>query len=241
MALTPYQQLQQIKDQYNSIGFHFAQTRKKRMWAEVLPFVQKIKPKMRVLDVGCGNGRLLPELSGIKVYYTGLDFSEVLIEKARKRFPKRRFLVRDVTNAKDWENLGKYDAVFCLGVLHHIPDRNRQHDLVQQMYKHTKQGGFVLISIWNLWNLRWWKLHLKQLAKKIDYGNLSFIWVPYKVSDGKKVVRQVARFCKAFIPGDLLSLVKQVGYTVKVFYYAKRGRTKMSILKGENFLIYAEK
>jgi len=240
MALTPYQQLQKVKDQYNSIGQHFAETRKKRMWAEVLPFVQKVKPGMRVLDVGCGSGRLIPELAGIKVDYTGIDFSETLIEQAKKRFPKREFLLGDITNPADWRKIGKYDAIFCLGVLHHIPDRKRQHDLIQQMYSHTAKGGFLLVSIWNLWSIRWWKLHLKQLLKKIEYGDLSYLWIPYKVSDGKTVVKQVMRFCKAYFAGELIRLIKQVGYKVKIFHYAKRGDEKLSIFDGENFIVYAE-
>jgi len=237
MALTPYQQLQQVKDHYNSIGQHFAETRKKKMQLELVEFAKMVKPGMRVLDVGCGSGRLLTELAGKKVYYTGLDFSSTLIKQAQKRYPKRRFKVADVTNPDSWKGIGKFDAVFCLGVMHHIPDRKRQHGILQNMFRHTKSGGMVVISVWNLWQSRFWKKHLSQWKKKIEYGNFSFIWVPYSVSDGRNIVKRVNRFCKAYFPGELLRLVKQVGFQVEVWHYAKRGEIKLSMSEGENFVI----
>jgi 2-polyprenyl-3-methyl-5-hydroxy-6-metoxy-1,4-benzoquinol methylase len=239
MPLSAYQQVQQVKDHYNLIGEHFSETRKKRMWAEILPFTKLVKNEMKVLDVGCGNGRLVPEFKGRKVKYLGIDFSQSLIDQAKLRFPSRRFLNRDITSSTDWDRIGEYDAVFCLGVLHHIPDRKRQHEVLQQLYAHTKPGGFVVISVWNLWQLRFLKLHLLQLKKKADYGNFSYLWVPYKVSDGVKNIRTVKRFCKAYLPGELLGLVKQVGYKIDTYYYAINGETHKSIFKGQNFCLLA--
>ena len=241
MALTPYQQIQQVRDHYNTIGLDFAETRKKRLWAEILPFLKLIKPGMRVLDVGCGSGRLLSELSKRKIDYLGLDFSEVLLQQAKKSFPKERFLLRDITTEDGWQRVGEYDAIFCLGVLHHIPDRKTQHDVLRQMYLHTKPDGFVVISVWNLWQFRFWKYHLKQVFRKIKSANPSYVWIPYSISDGQQVVKKTWRFCKAFGVGELIQLVKQVGYQIDSFYYASKGKTHLSIFKGENFCLLARK
>ncbi|NMC36389.1 methyltransferase domain-containing protein [Candidatus Beckwithbacteria bacterium] len=241
MPLSPYQQVQQVKDHYNTIGLHFAETRKKRLWPEILPFVAQVKPGMRVLDVGCGSGRLLTELGGKKIYYLGIDFSQVLIDQAKKRFPKRRFLVRDITTSDGWKNIGQFDAVFCLGVFHHIPDRNRQHEVMKQIFKHTKADGFAVFSIWNLWQTRFWKYHFNQLSKKLQYNDFSFVWVPYSVSDGQKTVKRVWRFCKAFFPGEFLRLVKQTGFSLDTFYFAAKGQIRLSIFNGQNFCLLARK
>ena len=113
MPLSAYQQIQQVKDHYNAIGLHFAETRKKRLWPEILPFIREIKRGMRVLDVGCGSGRLLSELKGKKIFYKGIDFSKTLLNQAKAQYPKRLFLLKDITLPKSWEKMGKYDAIFC--------------------------------------------------------------------------------------------------------------------------------
>jgi len=241
MPLTPYQQIQQVKDNYNTVGLAFAQTRKKRLWAEILPFLKLVEPGMKVLDVGCGSGRLLSELNRHKINYLGVDFSQVLLEQAKKHFPHRKFLLRDVTKEEGWQRIGQYDALFCLGVLHHLPDRQSQHEVLKQMFLHTKPEGFIMISVWNLWQWRFWKYHLKQIFRKLEYGNLSFVWIPYSVSDGQKVTKRVERFCKAFWPGELIRLVKQVGYQVDTFYYADACKTHLSMFSGRNFCLLARK
>ncbi|NMB57065.1 class I SAM-dependent methyltransferase, partial [Candidatus Beckwithbacteria bacterium] len=224
MPLNTYQQIQQLKDHYNTIGQHFAQTRRKKIQAEFVPFIKMIKNGMKVLDVGCGSGRLLAELRGKQIDYLGLDFSQELLKQAKNQYKSRKFLLRDITTEDGWNKVGKYDAVFCLSVLHHIPDRRRQHELLQQMYWHTKPGGFMFMAVWNLWHLRFFKLHLKQISKKLQYGDLSYIWVPYSISDGNKIVKTVDRFCNGFFAGEILGLVKQVGFKVDTFYYASRGK-----------------
>ncbi len=196
---------------------------------------------MKVLDVGCGNGRLLSELGTKKIKYLGIDFSNELVKRARQRYPSRRFITRDITLDDDWRHIGEYDALFCLGVLHHIPDRQRQHFVLSQMFEHTAPGGFIVISVWNMWQWRFLKSHLMQLGKKMEYGDLSYLWVPYNVSDGSRIVRTINRFIKSYLPGELLTLVKQAGFKIDTFYYAAKGQTRLSIFNGQNFCLLARK
>ncbi len=241
MALSSYQQVQQVKDHYNTISGHFAQTRKKKLWPEILPFIKLIKTDMKVLDIGCGSGRLLTEIKHKRISYLGLDFSKNLLNLAKKRFQNRRFLLRDITTPKGWHNIGQYDVIFCLGVLHHIPDQLRQHRVLQYMYEHTKPGGFIIISVWNLWQIRFWKYHLRQIKNKFKYGNPSYVWIPYLVSDGTKVIKKVNRFCKAYYAGELIQLVRQAGFKIDTFYYASQDKTHQSIFTGRNFCLLARK
>lgn len=241
MKLSAYQKVQKLKNDYDEIGLAFSETRKKRMWPEIFPFIKMVKKGMKVLDVGCGNGRLIPEFRNKEIDYLGTDFSEVLLSFAKERFPNKKFLLRDITKVKDWDRLGKFDVIFCLGVMHHIPDRKLQHLVFQQMYQHLNQNGFLVLSVWNLWQSKFLKNHLLQIFEKIENGNLSYIWMPFSVSDGEKRIKTVQRFCKAYLPGELISLVKQAGLSVDKYYFASETNIHMSILSGRNFVLMARK
>jgi SAM-dependent methyltransferase len=74
----------------------------------------------RLLDIGCGTGRLSAALPDVD--YVGFDLSERYIEHARRKFGDfGTFFVGDVT---DWQerDLGTFDAVLAFGVLHHVDD-----------------------------------------------------------------------------------------------------------------------
>jgi len=77
-------------------------------------------PGDRVLDIGCGTAEILDFLPGVD--YVGFDQSRSYIESARRRHGSRgTFLDRDV-GAVDAGELGEFDRVLALGVLHHLDD-----------------------------------------------------------------------------------------------------------------------
>jgi alkylated DNA repair protein alkB family protein 8 len=49
---------EQVKKSYNQIAEHFSQTRH-TPWTEFQYFEKYLKPEQKILDLGCGNGRLL--------------------------------------------------------------------------------------------------------------------------------------------------------------------------------------
>jgi SAM-dependent methyltransferase len=64
----------------------------------------------RVLDLGCGTGRLLAGLE--PSYGVGVDFSPRMIEVARKSYPQHQFIVADMESEKDLAMIeGTFDYV----------------------------------------------------------------------------------------------------------------------------------
>jgi len=86
--------------------------------AEVLKEIQSKNSNMSVIEFGCGNGQLFETLldNGIRCHYTGIDFSEPLLEVAKNNFLKydTDFLVDDV------EKLSKVDKRYNVGIYSHV-------------------------------------------------------------------------------------------------------------------------
>ena len=82
----------------------------------------KLTEESTVLDLGCGdgtfaNGVLARHFKRVK----GMDLSEAGIRRAKANAPRSdvHFEVCDLRNA-DLRQFGSYDAVFLIGILHHV-------------------------------------------------------------------------------------------------------------------------
>lgn len=106
-----------------------------------------IKPGMKVLDLGCGNGFLLPSLLekvGSQGQVIALDNNPSLIEQARQRVPGQAavtFIVADAANPPLPE--GSLDAVIIHFAFHAFVDRA---GVVREMRRLLKPNG--TLGLW---------------------------------------------------------------------------------------------
>jgi len=207
--------LNKTQKDYNTISRDFSQKRS-YLWPEIKYFLKYVKSGAKVLDVGCGNARLYPYLKNKKASYLGIDFSQELLKIARCKYPQARFLKVDISQVKDWQKAkGQYDVIFCTAVLHHFPTLKPHLFVLKQMNKRLKKEGFLIFTVWNLWQKKFLPLHLKQIFWKISKG-FKFRWllVPYRVSDGKKTIIQANRFMYAFSSKELVWLLQKAGFEI---------------------------
>jgi 2-polyprenyl-3-methyl-5-hydroxy-6-metoxy-1,4-benzoquinol methylase len=111
-----------------------------KLYRYVLSLLPSLEGKT-VMDVGCGNGRLLDFLPE-SVKYTGYDFNENYIKNATAKYKHRnaKFSVADINTTPD---LDKADVIFAIGVLHHLADDSCKKFL-QSAMKHLNPGGMVV-------------------------------------------------------------------------------------------------
>lgn len=114
-------------------------------------FVLKyLKPRSRVLELGCGRGYLALEMArhGHDVHAVDVSSESIAIAKKiakenpyKKNFGSLAYEVGDIMQT-DFEK-NKYDAVIFFRTLHHIP---RIHVLLKKVYYAVKPGGRLIIS-----------------------------------------------------------------------------------------------
>jgi len=96
-----------------------------------------------VLEVGCGIGMMARDLVQSGAVYTGIDISNVALEKAKELCPNGIFLQHSIVDF----NLGtKYDIVFCTDVLVHLVNESNWRQTLRNMKNHLNKGGAIIIK-----------------------------------------------------------------------------------------------
>ncbi|MCH7599288.1 MAG: class I SAM-dependent methyltransferase [Myxococcales bacterium] len=109
-----------------------------------------------VLDVGCGNGRLVSFLEkdlGSAYHYLGLDSSPALLSHAlacHASLPHVKFEdleILDPAVRLAPEGL-RFDLIALFGVLHHVPSEGSRRELMQRLVARLRPGGLLIVTAW---------------------------------------------------------------------------------------------
>lgn len=103
-----------------------------------------IKPPMKILDIGCGAGWTSNYLAEEGFDVTGMDVVPGNMVAAKKRAKVRRLSTRFFVGDMDSFSLSeKFDVITVFDALHHS---TRQTDVIKNIAKHLKPGGWVLFG-----------------------------------------------------------------------------------------------
>lgn len=216
--------IKKTRSDYNLIAEQFSGTRS-FFWKDLEPFLDYTSSGDKVLDLGCGNGRLFSVLKEKGIDYIGVDNSEGLIAEAKKKFPKTRFEIQDLLNLSFSENT--FDKIYCIATLHHIPSNELRLKALEEMKRVLRPGGILILTVWNLWQRKTiWKSVIKNnLLKLIGSAKMDFndILVPWKDKTGKVLVQ---RYIHLFTKKELKKSAKKTGFLVKDIGVTERPEQK---------------
>lgn len=248
--------LKQTKNGYNQIADLFSVTRV-WPWKVMDSFFSYLKVGERVLDIGCGNGRLYQAIKDRNINYVGIDNSEKLVERAIDKFqiPKSKFQINSnppaggpntkpeflVADALELPFQGEeFDHIFMMAVLPHIPSDELQIKALENAYRVLKPGGFLFTTCWNFWQPKmFWKNFKNRIKNKNNYQGLGWqdFLIPWKSSFGE-ILSQ--RFYHTFTKKELKKLLEKAGFKIKKIFYEYKGE-KSNWLKGFNLVVIAKK
>ena len=202
--------LEKTKKDYDKIAKEFDRTRS-FIPEDIKKLANLAKEGERILDLGCGNGRLFLTLKEKRVDYFGIDFSKELIEIAKKRYPQGKFFVGDCLNLPFQDNF--FDKVYSISVLHHIPSKEFRQKFLLEAKRVLKKDGLLILRVWDFFKrkggpkLIFKFFLLKILGKtKLDFFD---VFDPWKDSQGN-VLAEIYFHC--FSKRELEKLAKLASF-----------------------------
>jgi len=176
----------------------------------VVNFIEKINSEKinRVLDLGCGAGQYLVQLSSMDFECFGVDVSEEMLKLTREKFISHR--IKDVTliNSDCYElpiEDNYFDLILCIGVLEYLDNETQA---LLEILRTMKPGGFAIVTFPNLYKLRnllnpyyyiiriWTYLFSRKSAQTPEGNNSNYVKIDfnkstvsrYSLSKVKKIV-----------------------------------------------------
>lgn len=106
-------------------------------------FIGLLREPRRVLDAGCGAGRLLPYLAARGCRPEGVDLSPEMIRRARQDHPEYPVTIGSLTEL-DYQD-GMFDGVFSWYSTIHHPDDDLER-MLAEMVRVLRPGGHLLVA-----------------------------------------------------------------------------------------------
>lgn len=111
-------------------------------WVDEL--AKKLPGGSPVLDIGCGCGLPATRLLSRNFEVTGVDLSEVQIQRAKQLVPSARFVCSDIM-ALDFES-GSFAAVVSFYAIIHLP-LEEHLPLFRKIHSWLRPGGYLLTIV----------------------------------------------------------------------------------------------
>jgi 2-polyprenyl-3-methyl-5-hydroxy-6-metoxy-1,4-benzoquinol methylase len=129
------------------------------------------KPRMNILDLGCGPG-LYTELIAQKGHsIVGIDYSENSIQYAIRQANEKQLNIEYLNkNYLDLDFDNRFDLVILIYLDFCVLLPNERDKVLENIYKALKKDGLFICDVVNERNIEQKKIHSHGMYKKVDFG-----------------------------------------------------------------------
>ena len=109
----------------------------------VLPLLEDNK-KLRILDIGCGTGQLVNEISKSyeDVNYLGIDVASNMISEAKSNNLKDKNIKFKTCGIEKFNTKDKFDIIICTHAFPYFPNKE---EILKKMYKMCNKNANIII------------------------------------------------------------------------------------------------
>lgn len=137
-----------VRTGYDRVSFAYRGDSSDSSFEEYKRWIDELKshlPKQaHVLDLGCGCGLPATKLLAEDFAVTGVDISEVQIQRATALVPEATFLCRDMCDLHFHQE--SFEAIVCLYAIIHVP-LGEQPGLLANLFAWLRPGGYLLATV----------------------------------------------------------------------------------------------
>lgn len=175
-----------------------------------------LRPGAKVVDAGCGFGRMCAALQDLGMDTTGIDISPAALAEAEKRSPGPRYVLHDLTQPLP-DDLGQFDVLVNLYSSYGYGATEREDlEMLRVFHSLIRPGGWIVMQLSDLERsrhrlrsdarpvVRWTNGVKETLTVDFSTGRLH---VRYELGDD--VVHSRIRMYER---EDLIAMFEQVGF-----------------------------
>lgn len=216
---------------YNNFAKTFSNSRKNMKWEEIIYFINYLDKSIKtndkrinVLDIWCGNWRLLSELknSWLQISnYLWVDLSKELLVEAKKIHPNFEFLELDMLNIDSIQK--KIDCIFFIASFHHLQTVEERLDVLKQAKNLLNEWWIIFMTNWALHT---WVIKDRYKKSKKENSENQFWSFDFDIKIG-----DFSRYYHSFYLEELEYLFKETWFKVSENRLFDTEKNIISIIK----------
>lgn len=223
--------LTELETGYDQIADKFSETRS-HFWPDLAFISSYISDGDKILDFGCGNGRLLEILKDKKIEYEGADVSRKLIDIAKSKYPERNFIklngqgslpenkaqimignnINELPTMKEYPKTGLSQRFvagkpFQDNYFNKIVSVAVFHHFPEEYAQKIAQELFRIIKPQGMIIVTVWNLAQERFKKFVKNGSRD-LYIPFKDNEGKRF----ERYHRFYAKEDLERIFSAAGF-----------------------------